>query len=152
MHRGLHGKESQNLEQVVLDDIADDAKLVKVAAPAFGAKVFAEYDLQPEPRQQCHTIVFTTGHLNMLCMDSTLGMNLTCPLFSKVIPWQSCLKLALSCCTMMTNSVGSLPGRCGCTAGTTTAQRPDWRSAAPAGSGLQGPVNDSSPDLFLAAE
>jgi hypothetical protein len=44
-HRLLHRKERQDLQQVVLDDVADDAILVKVAAAALRAEVLAEDDL-----------------------------------------------------------------------------------------------------------
>ena len=42
---GLHGKEGKYLQQVILDDISDDAVLIKVSAPPFSAKVFTENDL-----------------------------------------------------------------------------------------------------------
>lgn len=45
-HRLLHGEEGQDLQQVVLDDVADDAVLVKVAAPPLGTKVLGEDDLR----------------------------------------------------------------------------------------------------------
>ena len=45
MYRRLHGKQGHDLQQVVLDDISDDAILIKVAAPALCAKVFTENDL-----------------------------------------------------------------------------------------------------------
>ena len=45
MYRRLHGKQGHDLQQMVLDDISDDAVLIKVAASAFCAKVFAEDDL-----------------------------------------------------------------------------------------------------------
>ena len=41
-HRWLHGEERQDLEQMILDDVADDAVCVKVAATPLGAKVLAE--------------------------------------------------------------------------------------------------------------
>ena len=44
-YRRLHGKQGHDLQQVVLDDISDDAILIKVAAPALCAKVLAENDL-----------------------------------------------------------------------------------------------------------
>ena len=34
----LHGREAQDLEQVVLHDVTDDAKLVEVATPPLGAE------------------------------------------------------------------------------------------------------------------
>ena len=45
-YRLLHGKECQDLEQVVLDDISNDPILVKIAAPTFSAKILAEDHLQ----------------------------------------------------------------------------------------------------------
>jgi hypothetical protein len=45
-HRLLHGKQGQDLQQVVLDDVTYDAILVKVAPTPLGAKVFTEDDLQ----------------------------------------------------------------------------------------------------------
>ena len=44
-YRRLHGKQGHDLQQVVLDDVSDDAILVKVAAPPLCAKVLAENDL-----------------------------------------------------------------------------------------------------------
>ena len=44
-HRLLHGKQGHDLQQVVLDHVADDAVLVKVPASALSAKVLAEDDL-----------------------------------------------------------------------------------------------------------
>ena len=44
-HRWLHGKQRQDLQQVVLDDVPDDAVLVEVPAAALRAKVLAENDL-----------------------------------------------------------------------------------------------------------
>ena len=41
-HRRLHGEQGQDLQQVVLDDIPDDAVLVEVAAAPLGAEVLAE--------------------------------------------------------------------------------------------------------------
>src|SRR5690606_24291928 len=41
----LHGDEREDLEQVVLHDVADDAELVKVAAAALGAEGLLEDDL-----------------------------------------------------------------------------------------------------------
>lgn len=45
MYRRLHGKQGHDLQQMVLDDISDDAILVKVSASPLCAKVFAEDDL-----------------------------------------------------------------------------------------------------------
>ena len=45
MYRGLHGKQGHDLQQVVLDDISNDAILVEVATSALRAEVFAEDDL-----------------------------------------------------------------------------------------------------------
>ena len=42
--RPLHGDEGEDLEEVVLHDVADDADRVKVAAAALGAKVLLERD------------------------------------------------------------------------------------------------------------
>ena len=44
-YRGLHGEQGHDLQQVVLDDVPDDAVVVKVPSPALGAKVLAEDDL-----------------------------------------------------------------------------------------------------------
>lgn len=44
-YRRLHGKQGHDLQQMVLDDISDDAILIKVAAPALCAEVFTENDL-----------------------------------------------------------------------------------------------------------
>ena len=44
-HRLLHGKQGDDLQQVVLDHIADDPILVKVPASALSAKVLAKDDL-----------------------------------------------------------------------------------------------------------
>lgn len=38
-HRLLHGHKGQKLDEVVLDDVTHDAKLIKVAAAALGTKV-----------------------------------------------------------------------------------------------------------------
>ena len=43
--RLLHGDEAEELEQVVLDDVADDAVLVEVPAPALRAEGLLEDDL-----------------------------------------------------------------------------------------------------------
>lgn len=45
MYRRLHGKQGHDLQQVILDDISNDAVFIKVATPALGAKVFTENDL-----------------------------------------------------------------------------------------------------------
>jgi hypothetical protein len=45
-HRLLHCEECQDLQQVVLNDVADYPILVKVTATTLGAKVFTENDLQ----------------------------------------------------------------------------------------------------------
>lgn len=45
MYRRLHGKQGHDLQQMVLDDISDDAVLVEVAASALRAKIFTEDDL-----------------------------------------------------------------------------------------------------------
>ena len=45
MYRRLHGKQGHDLQQVVLDNISDDAVLIEVAASALCAKVFTEDDL-----------------------------------------------------------------------------------------------------------
>ncbi len=47
-HRGLHGEQGQDLQQVVLDDVADDAVLVKVSAAPLRAEVLAEDHLRAE--------------------------------------------------------------------------------------------------------
>ena len=46
MYRGwfLHGNEAQNLQQVVLHHVSDDAELVKVASSALSAKRLLEGD------------------------------------------------------------------------------------------------------------
>jgi hypothetical protein len=46
MHRGwfLHGDEAQNLQQVVLHHVSDDAEFVKVATSALSAKWLLEGD------------------------------------------------------------------------------------------------------------
>jgi len=44
-YRGLHCEQGQDLQQMVLDDITDDAILVKVAATPLCAKVLTEDDL-----------------------------------------------------------------------------------------------------------
>lgn len=44
-HRLLHAEEGQDLQQVVLDHVAHNAVLVKVAAAPLGAKVLREDDL-----------------------------------------------------------------------------------------------------------
>lgn len=44
-HWLLHGEEGQDLQQVVLDDVAHNAILIKVAAPPLRPKVLAEDDL-----------------------------------------------------------------------------------------------------------
>lgn len=49
-HRLLHGKQCQDLKQVVLNDITDDAILVKVPATPLSAKVFTEDDLRTDRR------------------------------------------------------------------------------------------------------
>ena len=57
----LHCEERHDLEQVVLDDVADDAVLVEVAAAALRAEVLAEDDLHvadvlPAPQRLEHQI------------------------------------------------------------------------------------------------
>ncbi len=42
--RLLHGDEAENLKQMVLHNVADDAKLVEVTTAALGAKRFLEGD------------------------------------------------------------------------------------------------------------
>ena len=44
-YRWLHGKQSQNLEEMVLYDVPDDAVLIKVSPTPLSAEVFAENDL-----------------------------------------------------------------------------------------------------------
>mmetsp|Transcript_4173 Transcript_4173/g.15289 ORF Transcript_4173/g.15289 Transcript_4173/m.15289 type:complete len:394 (-) Transcript_4173:383-1564(-) len=43
--RFLHREQRQNLQQVILHDIANDAVMVKVSTSALGAKIFAKVDL-----------------------------------------------------------------------------------------------------------
>ena len=45
-YRWLHGKQGQDLEQMILNHIADDAILVEVAPTPLSAKVLAEDHLQ----------------------------------------------------------------------------------------------------------
>lgn len=51
-YRGLHCKQGQNLQEVVLDDITDDAILVKVTAAALSSKVLTENDLYHAKRTE----------------------------------------------------------------------------------------------------
>lgn len=44
-HRRLHSKQCQDLQQVILDDITNDAILIKIATTALSTKVFTEDDL-----------------------------------------------------------------------------------------------------------
>ena len=51
-HRLLHCEKGHDLQQMVLNHIADDAILVKVTAPAFCAEILTEYDLEGERQMQ----------------------------------------------------------------------------------------------------
>ena len=44
-YRGFHGKQCQNLQQVILYDISDDAIAIKIAAATFRPKIFTEDNL-----------------------------------------------------------------------------------------------------------
>lgn len=60
-HGGLHGEERQDLQQVVLDDVTDDAVLVKVAPSPLRAEVFTENhlhvaDVLPAPQRLKHQV------------------------------------------------------------------------------------------------
>ena len=53
--RLLHGGQTQDLEQMILHDVADDSKLVEISAPALGAEGLLEgddhrRDVVPVPR------------------------------------------------------------------------------------------------------
>lgn len=68
-HRGLHGKEGHNLEQVVLEHISDDAIGVEVASAALCAKVFAENDLDVADE-----LTAPQGLKNQICESEHLRM------------------------------------------------------------------------------
>lgn len=69
-HRGLHGKEGDDLQQVVLEHISDDAIGVKVASTALCTKVFAEDDLDIADE-----LTAPQGLKNQICKSEHLQMS-----------------------------------------------------------------------------
>lgn len=120
----FHGKQGHDLEQMVLNDVTDDAILVKVAAAALCAKVFTEDDLHiadegPAP-QGLKDEVSKPQHLSSQAYGSSLHAHLGTVAAARFLQCQRsseteinlmCLKFASSCNVQRADQQGCL-GNC----------------------------------------
>ena len=151
-HRLLHGKQRHDLQEVVLDDVAHDAVLVKVPAAPLGAKVLGKDDLQVAGGRAGgreggwgggggggggrgpggHAAGAARVRLQVSARAAAAARRCCAVPHARTRPGaRASLLSSPSPSLTHAGPPAAAPARCGCTACSTAAQTPGWQSAAP---------------------